>query len=218
MAIHLTRLFLPAALLLSVARVSAGNGGPTGFPAAQPDSLCGDSPYCLEMRGMVRESKGAQDAQEKAKGLDSAEVLVKNERGVTVIYGLTDHKGRCLFRLPFNRRFTIHVLKKGYVEKMIEVNTRIPAEQEKTCSFTFDVDIFEQIGGLDVSVLSRPIARVHYRPLTKQFVYDAEYTNRVNSELKKMYRDYYALQKANAAPADSVATRPRAKSGAQKKH
>lgn len=180
-----------------------------------PDTLIVEDDSYLEMRGMVRQSKGSSQAQETTKGLDSVEITVTNERNARVLFGLTDHKGRCMFRLPFDHRFVIHVRKKGYVEKMIEVDTHLQSDEEKVYTFTFDVDIFEKIEGLDVSVLAKPIARVNYRPLTKTFVYDAEFTNKINTELKKMYRDYYALQKKAA---DTATTPGKAGAPLPKKH
>ncbi len=50
--------------------------------------------------------------------------------------------------------------------------------------------------GLDVSVLQKPIAKVTYNVIVEQFAYDISYTSRINFELKKMYKNYYLLQKA----------------------
>lgn len=174
------------------------------FYAQQTDTLNVDEEHYLEMRGMVKESKG-QD-KDNAHGLDSAEVFVQNEANKTVIFGYTDRKGRCQFRLPLSRKFTIKVTKKGYVTKMIQVETRVPVDKKAAYSFTFDVDIFAEEKGLDVSVLQKPIAKVNYSTGLKTFVYDAMYTNKVNADLKQMYRQYYALQQAEAkAAADSAA-------------
>ena len=171
------------------------------------DSLIGDGDNFIEMRGKVFESMGQQRDEDK-RGLDSADIRVTNEMGKEVIYGLTDEKGRLAFRLPLGRRFTINVSKKGYVKKMIGVDTHVPEDSRKDFIFTFDIDIFEKVEGLDVSVLNEPVAKISFRVLDKTFSYDASYTNKVNGNLQKMYREYYALEKKKKEAADSVPDKP----------
>ena len=181
--------------------------------AAGDDSLVGNSEYYIEMRGRVLESHGQNDDEKK--GLDSATYTVVNEAGKTVISGAADSKGKLSFRLPLDRKFTLSFTKKGYVKKMILVDTHIPAGSRKAFNFAFDVDIFEVVKGLDVSVLNKPVARVTYKPIDKNFGYDAAYTNKVNAALQKMYRDYYNLRrKEEQANSDSI---PPAKKATKKK-
>ncbi|MBI3509160.1 MAG: carboxypeptidase regulatory-like domain-containing protein [Bacteroidetes bacterium] len=167
------------------------------------DSLVGDDQFYLELNGRVLESRG-QEKDEDKKNLDSAEVTVTNESGKKVLYGLTDKQGRLSFRLPFSRKFVVHITKKGYVEKMIEVDTHVPVDEKKNYTFAFNVDIFESIQGLDVSILSKPIAKVKYHTTEKIFSYDVGYTSMVNGSLQKMYRDYYALKRKEKTTTDSA--------------
>ncbi|TND09311.1 MAG: hypothetical protein FD123_1398 [Bacteroidetes bacterium] len=177
-----------------------------GSVAEAEDSLVGKSKNYLQLQGQVRLSKG--DVKAGNPVLDSAEVSVRNEKGALVLYGITDHKGRLAFRLPLNRQFMIHFTRKGFVEKKILIDTKVPAGTQKAFDYTFDVDIFPKVKNLDVAVLNNPIAKVNYRAYTKEFTYDATYTNKINSELNKMYREYYAIEKTEA---DSL-NRSRAKS------
>lgn len=171
------------------------------------DSLIGKSKHWLALQGMVRVSTG--DLKAEHPPLDSAQVFVKNENDSIVLAGLTDRKGRLAFRLPLNRTFTIHITKPGFVDKKILVVTNIPPGSEKVASFTFDIDIFPAVKRLDVSVLDKPISKVNYRPYTGEFVYDATYTHKINGELNKMYRDYFAIQKAtNDSISGAAKTKP----------
>lgn len=162
---------------------------------ALPDTLIGDSEYYLELRGRILEWKGEQRDEDK-QSLDSAEINVINQAGVVCLTGLSDEKGRLVFRLPLNRSFTISITREGYVKKLIRVETYVPKEDLKIFTFTFNVDIFEKIEKLDVSVLDRPISRIRYRALNKTFDYDKEYTAKVNGDLQKMYSEYYSLKRA----------------------
>jgi hypothetical protein len=57
------------------------------------------------------------------------------------------------------------------------------------------VDLFEEVPGLNVNVLKNPIAKVSYNFAMEGFAYDVVYTSKINTELKKMYKEYYRLQK-----------------------
>ncbi len=162
---------------------------------AATDTLVGSSEYYLELRGRIMEWRGEQRDEEK-QSLDSAEINVINQAGVICLTGLSDDKGRLVFRLPLNRSFTVSITKKGFVKKLIRVETYVPKEDIKAYTFTFNVDIFEKIEKLDVSVLDRPISRIRFRALNKTFDYDKEYTAKVNGDLQKMYNEYYALKRA----------------------
>lgn len=163
--------------------------------SSQPDTLLGDSEHYLELRGKIMEWRGEQRDDEK-QVLDSAVVQVINQQNVVCIEGLSDSKGRLAFKLPLGRSFTISINKPGFVKKLIRVETYVPFEDRKVFTFTFNVDIFERIEKLDVSVLDRPISRIRYRPLSKDFDYDKEYTAKINGDLQKMYNEYYSLRRA----------------------
>ena len=68
------------------------------------------------------------------------------------------------------------------------------ASEKDAFSFNCDVDIFEEVTNLDVTILKSPIAKITYSPSMEQFQYDIAYTNKINLELKNMYKKYYALQ------------------------
>ncbi len=178
------------------------------------DTLVVDE-FHLDMRGRVLEFKGQQKQEDKP-GLADARVWVSNETGTKVIDGICDSKGRLAFKLPLDRRFMMHISKVGYVEKMVIVDTHVPLDCRKTYQFTFDIDIFEKINGLDVSVLEKPIARISFKPYDKKFVYDKEYTNKVNTKLQKMYSDYYALKRKEKKAVDTSLKAPKSKQATRK--
>lgn len=165
------------------------------------DSLVGDKFYYLELKGTIRHLTG--ENKDEAIALDSAVIKVYNERNMLVAQFLTSKKGRCNFKLPLNRRFIVEVSKRGYVSKKLEVNTKVPPEKKFAYVFPFSLDIFEDVPGLDVSILNKPIARVSYLFTISQFDYDNVYTSKINTDLKKMYKEYYQLQKIAA---DSAVT------------
>ncbi len=173
------------------------------------DTLIQYGQNALTMHGRVYRSQGQQREGEKMP-LDSAIVSVVNEGGKTIWYGFTDSKGRLNIKLPLGKKFTMSFSKKGFVKKFFNVDTHVNQDDKKDFDFTYDIDIFEAVNGLDVSVLNSPVAKVVYKSFDKTFTYDVAYTNKTNAGLQKMYREYYALKKkeSNYNAADSAGTKP----------
>ena len=169
------------------------------FVSISPDASLGDTikvgDYYLEMKGTVRESKGT--LKDEVFPMDSAMITIYlGEIPYSEI--LTNKKGRCTFKLPLDKVFKISVSKKGFVTKYFEVITKVPFDKKDVYSFSFDIDIFEDIKGLDVTVLKKPVAKVSFNQVMEQFAYDVNYTSKINNELKKMYKNYYLLQQIGA--------------------
>ncbi len=160
------------------------------------DSFVVDKKKNIEMRGFVKRTRSA--AKEIENPLDSALIRVFNEKNTEVLHLLSNKKGKCNFKLPLFRQFTILISKPGYVPKIIAIDTEVPMGKENNYTFFFDVDIFEDIKGLDVSVLKKPIAKIVYSTGNNRFLYDVQYTTKINMDLKKMYKNYYFLQSIEA--------------------
>lgn len=150
--------------------------------------------YYLELKATIRQSKG-QEKEGESLPLDSVLITIfGNDVPLSKIW--TNKKGKCNLKLPLDKNIRIQVFKKGFVAKSIAVNTKVPAANKDIFNFSCDVDIFEEIEGLDVTILNSPIAKITYSPSLESFQYDVSYTNKVNVELKKMYKKYYSLQEA----------------------
>lgn len=151
--------------------------------------------FYLEINGSIREMKNVNGDGDNP-WLDSAVVTVYVNNSVYTQV-LTTRRGKCTFKLPLDRTYTVELSKPGYISKKFEVNTKTPSNKKDAYNFDFDMNIFEYIEGLDTKVLEKPIAIVYYNIINNQFEYDAGYTNRINSDLKLMYRNYYLLEKKN---------------------
>lgn len=171
--------------------------------------------YYLELRATVRQSKGDEKEAESIP-LDSVLITIYNG-DLAMSETWTNKKGKCSFKLPLDKNLKIQVSKKGFVSKSIAVNTKVPANNKDAFNFSCDVDIFEEVPGLDVTILNTPIARITYSPSLETFQYDVSYTNKVNVELKKMYKKYYALQEAQKDTASTAKEVPPQKNTPKKK-
>lgn len=152
------------------------------------------STFYLQLTGRVRQMKSLTNNKGDNPWLDSAVIKIYND---TSLYShlITNNRGRCSFKLELNKNYLIKISKKGFVTKIIEVNTIVPKNKIALYEFEFDIDIFESIKDLDVSILNKPIAKVMYSPSDNSFAYDIAYTNRINVALKLMYHNYYLLKK-----------------------
>ncbi|HET6227587.1 MAG TPA: hypothetical protein VFF27_14995 [Bacteroidia bacterium] len=151
----------------------------------------------LEINGSIRERlvKNIMGDSGDNPWLDSAIVTVYYNNAVYKrVY--TTRRGKCNFQLPLDRIYTVELSKPGYVSKKFEVNTKTPPNKRDAYDFYFDMDIFEYIEGLDTKLLEKPLAIVYYNITNNQFEYDAAYTNRINSDLQLLYRNYYMLEHA----------------------
>ena len=157
------------------------------------DSLMLNQKYYLLLQGNVMQSKATDKG--KVKLLDSVMIRVLNETDF-VLATRYSKKGNCEIKLPLNKKFTIEFSKRGYVSKIIAINTGVPKYEMFINVFPFDIDLFEEIAGLDVEVLREPIAKITYNNFNKTFDYDYNYTVKINNNIKKLYNEYYRLQKA----------------------
>ena len=167
------------------------------------DTLVKNKRQYLELRGIVR--KSVRIDQNGEKFLDSAAIKTYNEKNILVSLNYTDKKGKCKIKLPLNKGiYTVEISKPGCVSKIILVDTQLPPEKKLIYVIPFDLSIFEEVKGLDVSVLKNPVAKIIYNETISQFDYDVSYTNEVNANLKKMYSDYYFLLKVDKDFNDSI--------------
>jgi hypothetical protein len=104
-------------------------------------------------------------------------------------------KGRCAVKLPLGKKYTIEFSKNGFVSKVLEVNAKVPRYDTFVSVFPFDIDLFQEVEGLDVTVLNDPIAKITYNNFNKTFDYDYNYTAKINNNIKTLYSEYYRLNK-----------------------
>lgn len=150
--------------------------------------------FYLEINSKVRDSKGPDKADEKLV-VKGAVIKVINSNNYLIASYFTDKKGNASFKLPLDNKYKLIIQKKGYVSKIVEVNTSLPKEINNAFIFGVDIALFAEVKDLNTEVLQKPIAKIHFDKMSKQFNYDVAYTHKVNGDLKKMYKEYYDLKK-----------------------
>jgi hypothetical protein len=152
--------------------------------------------YYLLLDGRIFQS--AVSEKGKQKELDSVKIRVLNETDFTMATR-DAFKGTCEIKLPLGKKYTIEFSRRGFVSKIIEVNAIVPKFDMFVSVFPFDIDLFEEVEGLDVAVLSEPIAKITFNNFNKTFDYDFNYTVKINNNIKKLYAEYYRLQRLKKA-------------------
>lgn len=137
--------------------------------------------------------------------LSSAFVKIYADTTSTLIKKVeTDERGWVAFEIPLQKFYTIRISKPGFVTKIITVDGHMPKSQETgDYYFEFAMDIFEDIPGLDVSMLKEPVAKIFFNTFTKNFDYDYNYTVKINKDVKSLYKNYELLKKNNKAPSNT---------------
>lgn len=150
--------------------------------------------FYLRINSIVHDSKGPDKADEKI--LKGAIVKVMNADNYLIASYFSDKKGKITFDLALDKKYKIIISKKGYVSKIIEVDSSVPKDVNNAYIFPADMYLFEEVGKLNTAVLLKPIAKVKFDKMSANFEYDRVYTNKINGELKIMYKEYYAIKKA----------------------
>jgi hypothetical protein len=150
--------------------------------------------YYLQINSLIKDSKGPDKADEKVV-VKGAVIKVINNNNYLIASYFTDKKGKASFQLPLDKKFKVIIQKKGYVSKIVEVNSTVPKDVNNAFVFGADVALFAEVKNLNTDVLLKPVARIQYDKMSKEFNYDIAYTHKVNGELKKMYKEYYTIKK-----------------------
>ncbi len=140
--------------------------------------------------------EGTVSSQDDKKRLDGAKIDIKkngsNFRQVT-----TGPKGDFEISLPPNAKYMLIFSYDGHVSKRIAFNTsNVPPEMTEGGDFLFrfDMSLFREREGLDVSILSKPLAEIKFEGDAQDFTYDKAYTKSVQAQMDKLRSDLEAME------------------------
>ncbi len=121
-------------------------------------------------------------------------ITVDNNKLKTVV---TNRKGEFNFELQHSKTYILEATKKGFVTKKIKFSTKVPQKDVKGFMWEYDLNIqlFEMIEGLDISVLKDPVASVQYSPADEDFDYDDQYTEKMNKKIDEILKQLEFLKK-----------------------
>lgn len=134
-----------------------------------------------------------------SKKLDGVVVSVfKN--GAKLAETTTNASGKYEFNLDYGSDYKIVYGKGGMVAKNITIDTRNIPEEERTGGHGMNVEmtLFNELPGMDFSVLQQPIGKAKFDATTSEVTWDLQYTEQIRSEIARLMQEYDAKKKREA--------------------
>lgn len=136
-----------------------------------------DSSACLEIDGKIPNACEGEDAT----------CLVELFTSNTVVSWATLKEGKKTFRflLKKNTVYTIRISKRGYMSRLICIDTKVSIPLEDLYRFAFETRLLKtsECMHMNKELLDLPVALIYFDPQKDDFVYDKEYTSRAKKEL-----------------------------------
>jgi tetratricopeptide (TPR) repeat protein len=146
-------------------------------------SKVGHAQWTLDVVGTVKK-------EETKKRFEGVTITIK--KNGTVWKTLTsESSGKFNAGLEPDGIYLIEFSKPGHVTKRIEFSTKNVPEDDAKYGFEFpmEMNLFEKMDGLDVSILNKPIAKVAFDPATGYMDYDPAYTKSIKNELDRLKKE-----------------------------
>ncbi len=122
------------------------------------------------------------------KGVEGAQVTVY-EGGTKVINITSDSKGQATFNLEYNKSYKVVITKSGMIQKRIDFQTDIDAEEQIALRKDFAVTLVDDCDGADVSAFNEPADIIKYDKREKNFVSDDSHFMKMQSKFSQAYQN-----------------------------
>lgn len=139
-----------------------------------------DTTLCLEIDGKVLNSEDGEEPE------CYVELICDNE--VRQALTLREGKRRFRFLLDKNTAYAIRISKKGFVTRIISVNTEVLTANEGIHRFSFETSLLSETLGakLNQEVIDFPVTLIHFDYESETFTHNIEYTNYIRKELYRV--------------------------------
>ena len=128
-------------------------------------------------------------------------VVTLFENSVEVDEIKTSGDGVFNFALLPGNDYLIVIAKPGYVSKRMSITMTGISMEDTRVTFlpwiSFDIYLFENIEGLDVSVLKKPVVKWVYDDKEDAFVHDEEYAKSIHTEVERFIKAFQQKQEEN---------------------
>lgn len=107
-------------------------------------------------------------------------------------FELNHPKRKFSFNLLKNRNYSIRLKQKGFIDKVVVINTEIPYFQEDAYGFFFETSLLnaKDMAKISKDVLSMPVARIFFDSKRGYFYYDRAYSENIRREMLARYVRY----------------------------
>jgi hypothetical protein len=135
-----------------------------------------DSSRCVEIDGLIENAN-----------IKNTECLIELVCSNTVVESVVLKNGKKKFTLHLKKNafYTIKISKKGYITRLICVDTKISRGYYEKYSFSFETKLPDEAEAekLNKDYLDFPIALIYFDVRKDCFVFDKEYTSRLKKEI-----------------------------------
>lgn len=122
-----------------------------------------------------------ESSQKRLKG---AQITIENTDRRTA-ETIVATRGKYKAYLEYGYVFRLIYSYDGYVTKVVEVDTRdVPPAMQLKQSMEIEVDLFEHIPGLNMSVMRAPLSRARYKRTTLNMGWDTDYYRQRLAEIE----------------------------------
>ncbi len=134
-----------------------------------------------------------------SKKLDGITVTVYKNGG-KLAEVVTSASGKYEFNLDYGSEYKLVYGRSGMVSKNIAIDTKNIPEEERVGGHGMNVEmtLFNELPGIDFSVLQQPIGKAKFDPTTKEVTWDLQYTEQVRSEIARLMKEYDDKKKREA--------------------
>ncbi len=131
---------------------------------------------CLELSGKILKLK-KQSSNSYTINLICDNVVIETK----VIKGNNEFK----FNLKKNGWYTVKILKEGYVNRTISIDTKLAEEHDGLYKFAFDTELIEETEAfkLNKSALEMPIAHISFDKKKRWFTHNVAYTKEIKNKI-----------------------------------
>ncbi|HRN35433.1 MAG TPA: hypothetical protein PLL18_00780, partial [Flavobacteriales bacterium] len=134
-----------------------------------------------------------------AKKLDGVTVTVYKD-GAVLNSVVTSANGKYEYNLDYGYDYKIVFSKPGIVGKNVSINTKGIPDEDRQGGLAMNVEmtLFQDIPGIDYSILQQPIGKSKYDPSTGMLAWDLQYTEQMRAELRRLENEYDQKKKMEA--------------------
>ncbi|NMD01254.1 MAG: hypothetical protein GYA62_16250, partial [Bacteroidales bacterium] len=102
--------------------------------------------------------------------------------------------GDFTFNLDYDKLYTIEISATDYASKKVLVDTKIP-EKDLIYKYTFTVELFQKVDGVDYSALNKPVTKIVYNSEADAFDYDLPYTESMRKQIEQITSQIESVKK-----------------------
>ena len=149
----------------------------------KPDSL-----YCLQIEGKILNVDAGEDAS-------CIVELISLYNGIDTIT-LKEGKKKFKFMLEKDTYYALRISKKGYITKLVSINTEIVTTTDGIFRFLFETNLIKvaALKRFNRDIVDFPVAIIYFDYHLDTFSYNKEYSENIKKQLYQLKQDTSSIK------------------------